>query len=419
MSDLERRLLSKLTETKNMARIYEIGLRGEVFEEPICRYVFDWMVQYWLDSNMTLAPTWIAMEEKWPAVPLPLNPEESIEFLVDTLKQRWVTNKLQQLMLDAAETSVDDPTATLHRLWHAAYDAAEVVAPRYSRVNMRDTVEERKQRYIHRRDTPTGGMTLGLEAMDVHTGGVLPGELAALAAYTKIGKTFFLLNAATQARVLGHTPLIFTLEMSIAEVQDRIDALYSGVSYERMQKAQLTIPESAKLLADREHLRDLGDIFIETPPRGDRTVKLMTTRCRQLGADYLIIDQLSFMDGEREYRGDKAMTQKHGEIIYELKDSIAQASAGALPCLLAVQQNRESQSKEAAGRGALKNFAHSSMIEQTVDLALGLWRGNEARANNSMYIDIMGARRCDLKSWVLAWHLKDKSEISVREEFRG
>jgi len=418
MSDLEKILLAKMTDTKELARVYEMGLRRAVFVEAICGHAFEWMIDYWLATNMTLAPSWVVMETEYPSIPLPHTTEEfATEWVVDTLKRRWITNKIQNLMLDAAKTSEEDPEATLSRLWHDAYDATEVVVPRYARVDMSQNVDARRQRYAHRHDRDhTGGVTLGLPELDAHTRGILPGELAAVAGYTKVGKTFLMLNAAVSARAQGWTPLIMTLEQSIEEIEERIDALASGVSYQRLQEGSLTISESTKLIATREMVAEMGPLHVEQPQRGERTVKNMCARARQIGADYLIIDQLSFMDGERDYTGDRATTAKHGDLIYDLKNEIGRASAGMLPCLLAVQQNRETQSKDSGGRGALKNFAHSSMIEQTVDLALGLWRTNEARANNSMMIDIMGARRCDLKSWILSWHLSDRTEVAVREE---
>jgi hypothetical protein len=141
------------------------------------------------------------------------------------------------------------------------------------------------------------------------------------------------------------------------------------------------------------------------------------SRARQVGADILIIDQLSFIDADRAYTGDSALRMKHGDLVFELKDEISRESAGKLPCVMAVQLNRAAAAGGGGGRGELYNFANSSMVEQTVDLALGLWRNQEMRANNAMGLDIMGSRRCDTRSWTLAWHLSDRTEIRIREEF--
>lgn len=419
-SELERLLIAKMTDVTEIARVHELGLSSVVFEEALLGHVFDWVIAYWIQANMKAAPTPLAMVTKFPSlVDLPDTVEESGQFLVESLRDRWLTNQLQDMIRDAATTSMETPQETMNKLWHAAYDASESVAPRHARVDISKNAEYRKQLYIHRRDQAPQGMTLGLPELDAQTGGVRPGELAAVAAYTKVGKTFLLVKAAVEARKKGYTPLVMTLEQSTDEIGERIDAMHSGVSYERLQNTTLMPDESTRLLRARDELTGFGRFYVETPARGDRTIKNITTRARMLGADYLIIDQLSFLDGEKQYWGDKALTQKHGELVFDLKDSIAQGSLGKLPCFMAVQLNRDALKGAAKGtgaRGGLHNFANSSVIEQTVDLALGLWRGSEARANNSMYLDIMGARRCDNKSWTLAWHLSQHTEIRVREE---
>jgi replicative DNA helicase len=419
----ERKLLSKMTELHDINRVWEMGVRQEVFEDPINRFAFTFMVDYWLESQMRHAPTWVVMETEYPQLPLEQTVEETTEWLIERLKRRYAVNQLQDVLRRALDR-VDsvDPVGTLNALWHDAYDAAQVNAPRYSRVDITETIEARRERYS--RDVQSqalSGVPLGLDELDQHTRGVLPGELCAAAAYTKTGKSWLLAHAFVTALRSGMRPIFFTLEMGIPEMEDRIDALWSGVSYQRLSQRDLTPPEMVALRAAQDEMAALREVdgsgFVERPQRGERTVKHMTSRARQLGANFLIIDQLSFIDAEHTYTGDSALRMKHGELIFELKDEIARDSVGKLPCLLAVQLNRQAASQGGGGRGELYNFANSSMVEQTVDLALGLWRNQEMRANNAMGLDIMGSRRCDTRSWTLGWHLTERSEINVREEF--
>ena len=417
-SAIERKLLAKMTELSEITRVWEMGLRQEVFEDPLNRFVFQFMVDYWLNTQMTQAPTWVVMESEYPQVKLDPVVEESTEWLVQWLQKRYAAAEVQELLRSAAKTCNDDPSSTLDVLWHNAYDAAQITAPRYARVDITETITARRERYSHDVQNQTqAGAAIGLEELDVHTRGILPGELCAAAAYTKTGKSWLLANAFVATLRNGLRPLFFTLEMGVPEIEDRIDALYSGVSYQRLSQRELTPQEMIRLREAQDEIATLPGGFIERPQRGERTVKHMVSRARQLGADLLIVDQLSFIDATRDYNGDSALRMKHGEIIFELKDEISRENAGKVPCLLAVQLNRQAASNGNAGRGELYNFANSSMVEQTVDLALGLWRNTEMRANNAMGLDIMGSRRCDTRSWTLAWHLSDRSEIRIREEY--
>lgn len=414
-ADIERKLISKLTGNKDIALVWEMGLRAEVFEEPINRRVFEWMIEFWRETRMQTAPTWVVMETEFPAVSLIHNVEEPTEWLVQYLQRRWVINQGQEIIRTAVTNLPEDPVATIANLWRSAYDITETTHPRLARADLSQNVAERREAYSRKNAQQEMGMTLGLDEMDTHTRGILPGELAVVAAYTKTGKSFWLAHAAVQARRKGYVPLVMTLEQSVEEMTERIDAYYSRVSYARLQAGGLHADEMLALIAAREEMAALGPFYVEKPQRGERTVKNMASRYRQLGADYLIIDQLSFIDGDRAYQGDKAMTQKHSDLIFDLKDEINRESAGRIPCFLAVQFNRETmRDKAAGGKGELFNFAHSSMIEQTADLCLALHRNSEMRANNTMGVSIIGARRSELREWALAWHLQNHSEISAR-----
>lgn len=406
---LDRRLLFHLTDPDNLIAVWDMGLREDVLEDPLSRAVFRFTVNYWLSTQMQKVPTASVLETEFPGFTAVGDAEESVVWLAETLMRRYATNQLQDMLTAAAVTAVEDPVATLKALQSQTYSASEAVTPRHSRSDM-SNIGERRLRYGARAESGMG-VTLGLPELDAHTGGLLPGELAAVGGISKTGKSQFLVNAAVAARKSGHTPMVFTLEMSRREIEDRIDAFYSGVSYNRFTHSDLTMDEVKMWHAAQEELAANGPIFVERPERGERTVALMVNRARQAGADYIIIDQLSFIDGDREYRGDRATTSKHSDIVFALKDEIARDSRGAIPCLLAVQFNRDSMNGV-----SLTSFANTSSIEQTVDLALGLSRTADMRANRLMRLDILGSRRSDIASWLLNWDLVTTSRMSVSEQ---
>jgi len=118
MSQLERKLLALMTTAEGMAEVVKSGLRREVFEEPIHRQVFVWMVNYWNKSGK--APTWAVMETEFPAVTLKLREEcpvkESVEWLVRELDRRHSWGQLQDIAMKAAVTGCEDPTGALETL---------------------------------------------------------------------------------------------------------------------------------------------------------------------------------------------------------------------------------------------------------------------------------------------------------------
>lgn len=409
MSDFEKKLLSKFDDVDEIRHAWDLGLRQQVFENPLHKGMFNWIMDFYNTNAMSLAPTREIMKHEFPVFESDENVEEPTLWLVETLQRRYSTNQAQEIMREAAASSSEDPIGSLKDLWRKAYEATEAVAPRVSRSDMTN-LEERRARYQLRMDRTVSGVTLGLPELDENTGGLYPGELCALAGFSKTGKSFYLAKVCVENLRNGVRPVIFSLELSKEEMEDRMDAIISGVSYDRLSKATLPLDELQVLHRAQEEALELGPLHVERPPEGERTVKNLVNRARQLGAGIIVIDQLSWMESVRRYDTDKG---KHGEMISDLKKEITNDLVGKIPCLLAVQFNRQSQ--EGSGRGELHQFANASEIEQTVDLALGLSRTREERDNSSMRLDIMGSRRSDLQSYLLAWHLTTRTEISVRQ----
>jgi len=416
-AETELKVLSKIVNDPAALQLaWDLGLREDVFEEPIYRSAYKLAVDYWRRSQMQAAPTAAVLAREFPDLQIKTVVDETLFWLVDDLQRRYATNIGQRMIRDVITLLEDNPREALVKLATDAYRASQITTPRYERADMSANVEERRETYSRGLTQGLTGMTLGLPELDTHTGGVLPGEIALLAGFAKTGKSFWLPHAAVRARRLGYTPLLVTLEQPISEMQDRIDSLASGVSYNRLSKRMLHMQETTQLREAQDELADLGPIYVERLPRGERTVVDIVNRARNIGADYLLIDQLTFMEPTNNPRSDK---EKFSNIIFGLKDEVGVEASGKMPVLLAHQLNRKSleNNRENGGgaRGAMHNLAGAAEIEQTCDILLGLWRTPEMRNNLSMGLDIMGARRSDTGSWLLAWELIDRTHMSVRQ----
>lgn len=418
---LESKILSRMTVLDDLTLAHEMGVSPECFETKINQSIFATAIEFWQISSRKFAPTMEVLRAEYPAgaadLPEPALVTEPTWWMAQQIMNRYARNSIDTIALDVISRVNEDPQASLIELGNRCLAASNRIVRRTSRSDMSD-YQMRRERYVDRFENTSPGMTLGIPELDDWTGGIKAGELCAVAGFTKTGKTWFLLNAAVAARKAGYTPLVMSLEMDIPDVEDRIDAIFSGVSYSRLHGARLRKEDMDRLTAAQEELTAMGQIHVEQPERGQRTVPYIASRFRQLEADYLIIDQLSWMDAVIEYRGESAQRQKTADLTFDLRDEISRSSAGQISTMLAVQLNRAAAiggGRGSGARGQLHNFANSSMIEQTVDLAIGLYRSDEQRANGSMGCDIMGARRCDKAEYLLKWELDDETDISYRD----
>lgn len=410
MSDLERKLLGRLTTPEEISDVWNEGVRGELFEEPLNQAVYNFTIEYWQQSKLQSAPTAWVLEKEYPGYTASESVEEETLYLASLLRRRYTTNQLQMMMRTATETMHEDPIGTLKLLHSAAFAASESVIPQITRTNMAETVQRRRDEYAYVEQFPQGmGAPYGLDLLDLHTGGLLPGELAVVGGFAKTGKSMLGLNVVSQQIRQGYKPIIFSLEMSLKECEKRLDAMFSGVSYNRLIHGQLTIPEMKKLYEAQDELASLGGIQIERPDGGDRTVGYLVSRACEYGANYMFIDQLSHMEPPHRTRD---LKEHHGTIIKQLKNEISRAGA-EIPCLLAAQLRRGDEEI------TMESFANAAEIEREVDIALGLWRNSDMRTNHRMRIDILGSRRGDNANFLLDWELTEATRIAVYEEVHG
>lgn len=409
MTDIERRLLAKLTTPEDIAQAFDVGTRSVQFEEPLSSAIFSFVVQYWQNSQMKSAPTPWVLSQEFPGYTPLAGVTEETEYLAERLRDRFLANQVQDLLRQAATQSVANPHDALKMLRDGSHSVSEAVSARRLRTNMAETIEARRERYGQREQYPQGlGVPYGLDLLDIHTGGLMPGELAAIGAFSKVGKTMLGLHTAAQVVKQGYKPLVYTLEMSLKECEDRLDCMFSGVSYDRLMHGTLSPTEIVQLHQGQEHLKDLGGIQIERPEEGDRTVVSLLARARQYGAQWLFIDQLSHMEP-----GKKTQTLKehHGTIVKQLNNEISR-SGQEIPCVLAAQLRRGDDEI------SMESFANAAEIEREVDIALGLYRNQNMRDNGMMQLEILGSRRSDTGKWMLLWELQKKTEIRILEAAR-
>lgn len=412
--DLEASTLALLTDNTAFRKAWGLGLKSELFETPLNRQAFLFAQEYWFTSGMEKPPTKEALHTEFPALSIDNDVDESIDWLVRKLKDRFIVNQLQVGITDVVTLLDSDIPGALKAMSDVSWAAMQTISPRTGRSDLSQNVTERRERYLARHEAHSAvvGAPMGFPRVDEHTRGILPGEIALIAGFAKTGKTHQLIHSFIDARRAGYRPILFSLELSIADIEDRLDAHVSGVSYERAQRGQLHPDEMTRFLDGQDEFGSLGPSYVEKPPVGERTVPHLLGRARELGCDYVLIDQLSFIESRKQYRETK---DKINEIIVDLKTNISENEASMLAVLMAVQFNREMKKK--LGAPGMENLALSSSLEQTVDIIYGLRQSKEMRANKSMVLDILGARRVEPLSWLLHWEFGDQTRIEVRDAF--
>lgn len=410
--DIEKAILGALTTPEDIKYARDEGLSPEVFADPFHAEVVDFTFSYWKGTGQKLAPTPAILTEEFGRAVEVESSDESLVWLIDRLKKRYRANRLQDIIRDSAGTVLEDPEGTVETLYRDLWKVRQNVSSQKNRVDLADNIQERRESYAQRLQAHSQAAPIGFPEIDEFTGGIRPGEMVTVAGYAKQGKSWTLVNAAVEARRQGYTPYVATLELDVDTFSERIDAVFSGIGYGKLSRGHMVPSDFDRLHAAQEEMRDLGSIFVESPVSNERTADELVNRARQLGCDYVIIDQLSWITPAENHRNRQ---DTYKEILETLKLAVGSTQEGPLPLLLAVQFNRDAGAK---GRGTMSNMADAAEIERIADYMFGLYRTEEMRADDALVLDLLGSRRTDLKSWILNWQLNDRTDLHVRGEYR-
>jgi replicative DNA helicase len=221
------------------------------------------------------------------------------------------------------------------------------------------------------------GVSSGFADFDNMTGGFQPDSLNIIAARPSMGKTAFALNVAENAAFRSNTPvLVFSLEMSAAQIAGRLLASVAEVNLRELQRAGAKdggVSRSVwERLTDAAARLSRSTIFVDdTSPI---TPMELRSRCRRFvtrhkGAQCLIIiDYIQIMASSR--RSDNRQ-QEVSDISRALKGIAREFS---VPVIALSQLSREVEKRGNDKRPVLSDLRDSGAIEQDADIVAFLYR---------------------------------------------
>ena len=247
-------------------------------------------------------------------------------------------------------------------------------------VSISELVEESVTRFEKEifSDTPITGLATGFDDLDKMTHGLQPSDMIVLAARPSVGKTALALNIARNAAVNhGKKILIFSLEMSKAQLMRRLICTQGKINLRRLQEGYLARDEFPKIQAAAAALHG-KPIFIED----SSNITIMDLRAKarrqmaKIGCDLIIIDYIQLMSGTS--RAENRQTE-----IADISRSIkGLARELNVPVLALSQLNREAERDE-SGRPRLSHLRESGAIEQDADVVLMLYRPPAHESENA------------------------------------
>lgn len=234
-----------------------------------------------------------------------------------------------------------------------------------------DGLDETIQFMQNTADQDLTGIPTGLTLLDEATGGFQPGNLIVVAGRPSMGKSALGVGFAYHAATQGTPAAVFTLEMSKAEVTQRLIARHTNVPLQRIRKPKdMTGVDWTTIINARTPMHQLP---IHIDDSGDLRITELRSRARRLKQQHpdlglIVVDYLQLMasaDDRPETR-----TQEVSQISRGLK---VLARDLDVPVIALSQLNRNLESR-VDKRPMLSDLRESGSIEQDADLVLFVYR---------------------------------------------
>lgn len=242
-----------------------------------------------------------------------------------------------------------------------------------------DSLAEAIERITNQDAGMLRGQKTNYAGLDNLLGGFQKSDLIVLAARPSVGKTAFAVNLALKVAKQGAPVGIFSMEMSMDQVVDRLIAASSGVSLWKLRTGKLSHKDEnddfLRITDACDELQTLP-VFIDDSPSPN--ILQMRAMARRLQAEHgnlglIIVDYLQLMASRKSY---DSPVQQVTEISRGLKSLAKELN---IPILAISQLSRAVEQRE-GNKPRLSDLRDSGSIEQDADLVMFIHREDKINA---------------------------------------
>lgn len=273
-------------------------------------------------------------------------------------------------IVEAAYQDTDDVECVLAKCTSLLLKVSERVG-RQEYQTMRQLADEYYDTLDRLQDGPgqAFGVPTGFREIDDATGGLQRGDLIIMAARTSVGKTSLVVNIAHNAARRHKRVGIYELEMTKAQLMQRMIAVETGVDSQKLRHGGLSEWEYK---AVSEALGRLSETSIAIDDRAPLKISELRSRAHRMkaeqGLDLLIVDYLQLLHATPRKDGNRV--QEVGEISSGLKMLARELDVPILAC---AQLSRAVENR-ASHRPLLSDLRESGSIENDADIVMFIHR---------------------------------------------
>lgn len=308
----------------------------------------------------------------------------------EAAKLRRLTALAYELIRDAADPPepADDLAARFERQLAEVGDATPTQhGPTPIKAILNDAITRYDNAATGR--AADSALRTGFAQLDRALGGFTPGQLIVVGARPATGKTALATRFATSIARSGAGVLLFSLEMSRAEIVDRVVASEADVSLPRLRGSSPMDPEQVNRVVALTEEDSVAGLPLWVDDRSGLTATAIAATARRYvrrhGVRLVVVDYLQLMKPENPKEPRYLQVGTSGRLLKEL------ARRAGVTVLCLAQLNREVEAR-GDGKPRLSDLRDSGEIEQDADAVMLLHRLDDGEQLPVHRVDLILAK---------------------------
>ncbi|MBO8161069.1 MAG: hypothetical protein H0Z24_05485 [Thermosipho sp. (in: Bacteria)] len=403
--DVERGLISKLLETKDMVLVKDLQIKPYFFSGKH-KKVFIYLNDFFLKNGEL--PTVRVFKKAFPDYELEtyINPEtldetigteESLNFWCEELRKKVKHNKLADMTEQVIENLENLETEKAYSLIKKTVLYLESDVELSSSIDITKNIEERILEYKKRKENKgILGIPTGIVQLDYIIKGLQNKQLITTIARAGVGKTWLEVLIGANSLLAGYRVLQLVTEMSEEQMRDRYEAvlvgkLYGDFHYGRFKSGTL-FPQEEEMYFDflRNKLPRLEPLIIDVATG----VSNVAAKIDLYKPDLVLIDSAYLMEDDRGAKEDWL------RVTHITRDLKKLAKNRNIPIFINSQADKTTSKKTGP---ELDNIGYSRAIGEDSDVVLALFQDEQMREDREMKIKVLKQREGVLGNVLLNW----------------
>jgi replicative DNA helicase len=300
----------------------------------------------------------------------------NVEYHARIVAQKHLQRELIRISTETIRDAYEDTTDVFDLLDRSENNLFKITEQNLSRGYLTmGTLMNKAIKQLEELSTRQDGLTgvpTGFVALDRLTNGWQSSDLIIMAARPGMGKTAFTLALARNAAVDFNFPVaFFSLEMSALQLVNRIIAMETEISQDKIRSGKLQDFEWQQMHSAVERLSEVPIFIDDTPGIG---IFELRAKCRRLKMQHdiklIMIDYLQLMTGGGDQKGGNR-EQEISQISRSLKGLAKELN---VPVIALSQLSRAVETRGGSKRPMLSDLRESGAIEQDADIVSFIYR---------------------------------------------